>query len=452
MPEDQARVTSPPAGGAFGPNAWLVDDMFEAYRSDPSSVSESWREFFADYVPGGVAAPSVAPTPPARALEPTSAGPAPRPPPPLPLRPPPPHPPGTRRAHRHRRPPDRRAVTDGRHRRHRRGAGHRGRAGGGTAAGRPGAHRAEHGRLVVGPHGHERALGPGQAARGQPGHAQPAPGPHLGGEGQLHASDRLRRGAGARGGPRPQLQLRARRGRHGQAGRGPPRPRRPGPRRGPREVRRHAHTAGPGDQRGRGPRLPGIRDRLRGHGAQGPHRQGRAGRLRRCDGHPHQPRNARHGAVGAEADAGPGRHHRRGRARVPGRVSGRRPPQPGGDRRRARGHADVHLRPPHHPGGGVRAVPHLRDRVPHRGPRLLRVGVRGHGRALPTGALAGRRQCRRRRAPAPREAGPRPEPDQHVPGAWASHRRSRPAVGRAPAAAPRARPHHLRPDAVGPRP
>ncbi len=63
MPPDQARVTSPPAGGAFGPNAWLVDDMFEAYRNDPSSVSESWREFFADYAPtpagsAGVPAPA----------------------------------------------------------------------------------------------------------------------------------------------------------------------------------------------------------------------------------------------------------------------------------------------------------------------------------------------------------------------------------------------------------
>jgi 2-oxoglutarate dehydrogenase E1 component len=35
-------------GGAVGPNAWLVDDMYEQYRADPSSVSESWREFFAD--------------------------------------------------------------------------------------------------------------------------------------------------------------------------------------------------------------------------------------------------------------------------------------------------------------------------------------------------------------------------------------------------------------------
>jgi 2-oxoglutarate dehydrogenase E1 component len=65
MPGDQPTVTNPPAGGAFGPNAWLVDDMFEEYRSDPSSVSESWREFFADYVPGGVAVvPAPAPQPP----------------------------------------------------------------------------------------------------------------------------------------------------------------------------------------------------------------------------------------------------------------------------------------------------------------------------------------------------------------------------------------------------
>src|SRR4029077_18611501 len=32
----------------FGPNAWLVDEMYEQYRADPSSVSESWRDFFAD--------------------------------------------------------------------------------------------------------------------------------------------------------------------------------------------------------------------------------------------------------------------------------------------------------------------------------------------------------------------------------------------------------------------
>ena len=32
----------------FGPNAWLVDEMYDNYREDPSSVGPSWREFFAD--------------------------------------------------------------------------------------------------------------------------------------------------------------------------------------------------------------------------------------------------------------------------------------------------------------------------------------------------------------------------------------------------------------------
>src|SRR5918995_429219 len=33
----------------LGPNAWLVDEMYEQYLDDPSSVSENWRDFFADY-------------------------------------------------------------------------------------------------------------------------------------------------------------------------------------------------------------------------------------------------------------------------------------------------------------------------------------------------------------------------------------------------------------------
>jgi 2-oxoglutarate dehydrogenase E1 component len=55
-----------PPTGAFGPNAWLVDDMYDDFTRDPSSVSESWREFFADYVPGRLATgvPVVAPPPP----------------------------------------------------------------------------------------------------------------------------------------------------------------------------------------------------------------------------------------------------------------------------------------------------------------------------------------------------------------------------------------------------
>jgi 2-oxoglutarate decarboxylase len=49
-------VTTPPDSsssrsnkGSFGPNAWLVDDMYDRFLADPDSVAESWREFFADY-------------------------------------------------------------------------------------------------------------------------------------------------------------------------------------------------------------------------------------------------------------------------------------------------------------------------------------------------------------------------------------------------------------------
>jgi 2-oxoglutarate dehydrogenase E1 component len=34
-----------------GPNDWLVDEMYRQFLQDPSSVSESWREFFEDYRP-----------------------------------------------------------------------------------------------------------------------------------------------------------------------------------------------------------------------------------------------------------------------------------------------------------------------------------------------------------------------------------------------------------------
>jgi 2-oxoglutarate dehydrogenase E1 component len=37
----------------LGSNAWLVDEIYEQYRSDPASVSETWQEFFADYRPLG---------------------------------------------------------------------------------------------------------------------------------------------------------------------------------------------------------------------------------------------------------------------------------------------------------------------------------------------------------------------------------------------------------------
>jgi 2-oxoglutarate decarboxylase len=43
----------PQPSDSFGPNAWLVDEMFERYRQDPGSVSDEWRDFFDGYRPGG---------------------------------------------------------------------------------------------------------------------------------------------------------------------------------------------------------------------------------------------------------------------------------------------------------------------------------------------------------------------------------------------------------------
>ncbi|MCA1709780.1 MAG: 2-oxo acid dehydrogenase subunit E2, partial [Actinobacteria bacterium] len=36
---------------AFGPNSWLVDEMYQQYQENPQSVGESWRDFFEGYTP-----------------------------------------------------------------------------------------------------------------------------------------------------------------------------------------------------------------------------------------------------------------------------------------------------------------------------------------------------------------------------------------------------------------
>ncbi len=51
----------PKSSAAFGPNVWLIDEMFREFKEHPESVSESWREFFSDYRP---AAGRIAPPPP----------------------------------------------------------------------------------------------------------------------------------------------------------------------------------------------------------------------------------------------------------------------------------------------------------------------------------------------------------------------------------------------------
>src|SRR5277367_2522986 len=62
-PADQG---APPANADFGPNEWLVDELYQRYLADPGSVDRAWWSFFADYKPvrvtdiatGSVAAPA----------------------------------------------------------------------------------------------------------------------------------------------------------------------------------------------------------------------------------------------------------------------------------------------------------------------------------------------------------------------------------------------------------
>jgi 2-oxoglutarate decarboxylase len=46
----------------FGPNEWIVEDMYQRYLADPSSVDPAWHDFFADYRPShdGVTAEAAA--------------------------------------------------------------------------------------------------------------------------------------------------------------------------------------------------------------------------------------------------------------------------------------------------------------------------------------------------------------------------------------------------------
>ncbi|MFV0316139.1 MAG: multifunctional oxoglutarate decarboxylase/oxoglutarate dehydrogenase thiamine pyrophosphate-binding subunit/dihydrolipoyllysine-residue succinyltransferase subunit [Microthrixaceae bacterium] len=69
--------TDQEVAGQVGPNAWLVEEMFERFTEDPGSVGPNWQEFFADYRrPGTVAGAAAAPTgkgAPTRTPTPTAA-------------------------------------------------------------------------------------------------------------------------------------------------------------------------------------------------------------------------------------------------------------------------------------------------------------------------------------------------------------------------------------------
>ncbi|WP_034810097.1 2-oxoglutarate dehydrogenase E1 subunit family protein, partial [Intrasporangium oryzae] len=46
------QSTSGDPMAAFGPNEWLVDELYQQYLTDKQSVDQAWWEFFEDYRPG----------------------------------------------------------------------------------------------------------------------------------------------------------------------------------------------------------------------------------------------------------------------------------------------------------------------------------------------------------------------------------------------------------------
>jgi multifunctional 2-oxoglutarate metabolism enzyme len=61
----------------YGPNVWLIDEMYREYKERPDSLSETWRDFFSDYEPSaGRAVPAAAAAEPAPAAATAPAAPA----------------------------------------------------------------------------------------------------------------------------------------------------------------------------------------------------------------------------------------------------------------------------------------------------------------------------------------------------------------------------------------
>ena len=49
--ENSSRTPAHSPVTGFGTNEWLVEEMYQQYVADPSSVDQAWHEFFADYRP-----------------------------------------------------------------------------------------------------------------------------------------------------------------------------------------------------------------------------------------------------------------------------------------------------------------------------------------------------------------------------------------------------------------
>ena len=221
------------AGPGFGANSWLVEEMYEQFRSDPGSVSETWREFFSDYKPAIAPAADASGDPrrsPAR--RPHAAGAA-----------------GSWS-------PAQQPADD---------AGEPIRGAGAAIA-------ANMERSLVGAHRDELPQRPGQAARGQPQGHQRLPQPQRAGQGQLHPPHRLRRRARHRRRRAEHEQL-VRRRRRRQAAPHPQPARQHGPRRRRRQGRRHAHARRARAARRRHARLRRLPRRVRRPHPQGEEQQ-----------------------------------------------------------------------------------------------------------------------------------------------------------------------------------
>ena len=68
QPAPRSEQTTPAPGG-FGPNEWLVEELYQQYLADKDSVDRAWWDFFKDYRPADspngatVSTPTPAPAP-----------------------------------------------------------------------------------------------------------------------------------------------------------------------------------------------------------------------------------------------------------------------------------------------------------------------------------------------------------------------------------------------------
>ncbi|MEW2381730.1 multifunctional oxoglutarate decarboxylase/oxoglutarate dehydrogenase thiamine pyrophosphate-binding subunit/dihydrolipoyllysine-residue succinyltransferase subunit [Micromonospora sp. NPDC047707] len=72
MSTQQTSQENPLAG--FGPNEWIVEEMYQRYLTDPTSVDPAWHDFFADYRPAPGAAPRAEQPAPKPAAKPEPSG------------------------------------------------------------------------------------------------------------------------------------------------------------------------------------------------------------------------------------------------------------------------------------------------------------------------------------------------------------------------------------------